>query len=103
MQLSQVRPHLAHSPALHPNSLPRSAPPQAQEREAVRSGKRPFYLKKSEQRRLELLAKYQELQAAGKLDAFLEKRRKRNAAKDHRYLPSSRRGSGGGGGGGGGE
>lgn len=57
----------------------------------MEGGKRPFYLKKSEQRRLELLAKYEELQASGKLDKFLEKRRKKNAAKDHRYLPSTRR------------
>ena len=35
---------------------------QAKERTAVEGGKRPFYLKKSEQRRLELLAKYEELQ-----------------------------------------
>lgn len=34
-------------------------------------------------------------QASGKLDKFLEKRRKKNAAKDHRYLPSSRRQAGG--------
>lgn len=135
---------------------------QAKERTAVEGGKRPFYLKKSEQRRLELLAKYEELQvgkgvqggawwrsgvwwwvsgslggwwacvdahplvgsthawrspcrpppklllvlfpphptpsssqASGKLDKFLEKRRKKNAAKDHRYLPSTRRQAGG--------
>lgn len=34
-------------------------------------------------------------QASGKLDKFLEKRRKKNAAKDHRYLPSTRRQAGG--------
>lgn len=37
---------------------------QAKERAAVEGGKRPFYLKKSEQRRLELLAKYEELQVS---------------------------------------
>ena len=87
-----------HSPCTRAPSLP---PAQAKERAAVREGKRPFFLKKSEQRRLELLAKYEELQASGKLDKFLEKRRKKNAAKDHRYLPTGRRGGGGGGGGGG--
>ena len=30
----------------------------------MEGGKRPFYLKKSEQRRLELLAKYEELQVS---------------------------------------
>jgi ribosomal RNA-processing protein 36 len=62
---------------------------------AVREGKRPFYLKKSEQRRLELLARYEELQASGKLEQYMAKRRKRNAAKDHRYLPGGRRPGGG--------
>ncbi|ESW10893.1 hypothetical protein PHAVU_009G247000 [Phaseolus vulgaris] len=40
------------------------------EREAAKQGKRPFYLKKS----------------------FVEKRRRRNAAKDHRYMPYRRSG-----------
>jgi len=40
---------------------------------------------------LELAEKYKELQRAGRLDRFLEKRKKRNAAKDHRYMPSTRR------------
>jgi ribosomal RNA-processing protein 36 len=73
---------------------------QTQERGAVKDGKKPFYLKKSEQRRLELVAKYEELKGSGKLEKYLEKRRKKNAAKDHRYLPSTRRGGGGDGGGG---
>jgi len=29
-------------------------------------------------------------QASGKLDSFIEKRRKKNAAKDHRYMPYRR-------------
>jgi ribosomal RNA-processing protein 36 len=59
----------------------------------VRSGKQPFYLKKSEARRLELVAKYEELRAAGPgaLDKYMAKRRRRNAAKDHRHLPAPRR------------
>jgi hypothetical protein len=32
-----------------------------------------------------------DFQKAGKLEAFLAKRRKKNAAKDHRYIPSRRR------------
>ncbi|PSC72696.1 ribosomal RNA processing 36-like protein [Micractinium conductrix] len=65
---------------------------KAKERAAVKDGKNPFFLKKSERRRLELLAKYEELQAAGpgKLEAYMAKRRKRNAAKDHRHLPAAR-------------
>ena len=59
----------------------------------MRAGKRPFYPKRSEQRKQELLARYQELKTSGKLEAYMAKRRRRNAAKDHRYVPSGRRDS----------
>ncbi|KAL4432830.1 hypothetical protein ABPG77_008156 [Micractinium sp. CCAP 211/92] len=68
---------------------------KAKERAAVKEGKKPFFLKKSEQRRLELLAKYEELKATGKLDKFMAKRRKKNAAKSHKHLPGGRRDAGG--------
>jgi ribosomal RNA-processing protein 36 len=57
----------------------------------VASGKNPYFLKKSEKRKMELVAKYEELKASGGLDKYMAKRRKKNAAKDHRYLPSGRR------------
>eukprot|EP01018_Ginkgo_biloba_P016917 Gb_25290 [translate_table: standard] len=60
------------------------------EKEAVKQGKRPFYLKKSELWKQELLEKYESLKANGKLEAFLAKRRRKNAAKDHRYVPYRR-------------
>ncbi|KAJ8449309.1 hypothetical protein Cgig2_002441 [Carnegiea gigantea] len=74
------------------------------EREAAKQGKRPFYLKKSEIRKQRLVEKYNDLklsqarakpdgsafQASGKLDSYLEKRRRRNAAKDHRFMPYRR-------------
>ncbi|XP_078446290.1 rRNA biogenesis RRP36-like protein [Wolffia australiana] len=60
------------------------------EREAAKQGKRPFYLKKSDIRERKLVQKYNELKASGKLDAFLEKKRKRNASKDARLLPFRR-------------
>ncbi|KAJ8378827.1 hypothetical protein AAFF_G00233960 [Aldrovandia affinis] len=56
-------------------------------REMVGEGQRPFYLNKGDQRRLELAAKYGDLKRSGKLDNFLSKKRKRNAAKDRRKLP----------------
>ena len=82
-----------------------NAPGQAKEKEAVAGGKAPFYLKKSEKKRLELVAKYEALKASGGLDKYMAKRRKKNAAKDHRYLPVGRRGQAGrpGAGGGGGD
>ncbi|GIL67430.1 hypothetical protein Vafri_20819 [Volvox africanus] len=67
---------------------------KSKERSAVAAGKTPYFLKTSDKKQLALLAKYQELKERGKLDKFMEKRRKKNAAKDHRYLPSGRRGQG---------
>ncbi|KAJ1290493.1 hypothetical protein BS78_02G248000 [Paspalum vaginatum] len=64
------------------------------EREAAKAGKRPYYLKKSELRERKLMNKYNELKEAGKLDAFMERRRRKNASKDHRYMPYRRNGGG---------
>lgn len=60
------------------------------EREAAKKGKQPFYLSKSALRKQRLMEKYEELKASGKLDAFIEKRRRNNAAKDKRYMPYRR-------------
>ncbi|KAI3453657.1 hypothetical protein Pfo_010320 [Paulownia fortunei] len=60
------------------------------EREAAKKGKQPYYLKKSELRKQKLVEKYKELKESGKLEAFIEKRRRKNAAKDHRYMPYRR-------------
>eukprot|EP00002_Diphylleia_rotans_P038578 TRINITY_DN879_c0_g2_i1.p1 TRINITY_DN879_c0_g2~~TRINITY_DN879_c0_g2_i1.p1 ORF type:complete len:328 (-),score=127.26 TRINITY_DN879_c0_g2_i1:1340-2323(-) len=54
-------------------------------------GKKPFYLKKSDQRKLDLIDRYESLKKSGQLEAFLEKKRKRNASKDHKLMPRSRR------------
>ena len=40
---------------------------QAKERDAVKAGKKPFFLKKSAKRRAELVAKYEELKGSGNL------------------------------------
>lgn len=53
-----------------------------------------FYLfPAADKRKVELVEKYKELKAAGKLDSFLAKRRKKNAAKDHRFIPYRRQGA----------
>ena len=59
-------------------------------RNAIAAGKKPYYLKKSERRKQELIAKFEELKSTGKLEQYMEKRRKKNASKDHRYLPARR-------------
>ncbi|CAL2279085.1 unnamed protein product [Prunus armeniaca] len=60
------------------------------EREAAKQGKQPFFLKKSEIRKKRLMEKYKQLKGSGKLEAFIEKRRRKNAAKDHIYMPYRR-------------
>ncbi|XP_031266130.1 ribosomal RNA processing protein 36 homolog [Pistacia vera] len=60
------------------------------EREAAKHGKRPFYLKKSEIRKQRLVEKYNKLKASGKLESFIEKKRRKNASKDHKYMPYRR-------------
>ena len=62
---------------------------QAQQKGAAAAGKQPFFLKAGDKRKLELVSRYAELSAAGQLDRFMEKRRKHNASKDHRYVPSA--------------
>ncbi|XP_068088711.1 ribosomal RNA processing protein 36 homolog [Hyperolius riggenbachi] len=56
-------------------------------RERARQGVKPFYLKKGDIRKMELAEKYQELKKKGKLEHFLNKKRKRNSNKDRRRLP----------------
>ncbi|XP_004308637.1 PREDICTED: ribosomal RNA processing protein 36 homolog [Fragaria vesca subsp. vesca] len=41
-------------------------------------------------RKKRLIEKYKNLEGSGKLDNFLEQRRKKNASKDHRYMPYRR-------------
>uniref|UniRef100_K3WEB5 rRNA biogenesis protein RRP36 n=1 Tax=Globisporangium ultimum (strain ATCC 200006 / CBS 805.95 / DAOM BR144) TaxID=431595 RepID=K3WEB5_GLOUD len=62
-----------------------------EEREAVESGKNPFYLKRKDKKKLELQTKFQDLQESGRLSKFMAKKRKKNASKDHRWLPTQRK------------
>ncbi|KAJ2158692.1 rRNA biogenesis protein rrp36 [Coemansia sp. RSA 552] len=61
------------------------------ETEAVRQGKKPYFLGRRELREMDAAQKFNKLKDSSKLDRFLEKRRKRNASKDHRRMPSERR------------
>jgi len=65
----------------------RAAVRHRRERDAVAAGKKPFYLKKADAKREDLLAQFQELQKSGKLDKFLAKRRQKLATKDHVHAP----------------
>ena len=64
---------------------------QSKEKEAVKAGKGLFFPKRSEKKRQALIARYQELKATGRLEKVMAKRRKKNASKDHRYVPAERR------------
>ncbi|XP_037104511.1 ribosomal RNA processing protein 36 homolog isoform X2 [Syngnathus acus] len=58
-----------------------------EQRERAQRGHRPFFLSKSEQKKLRLADRFSALKTSGKLDAFMGKKRKRNAGKDRRKLP----------------
>lgn len=57
------------------------------EKAAVAAGKQTFHLKASEKKKLILATKFDKLEAAGQLDKYMLKRRKRSSAKDHKKLP----------------
>ncbi|KAI9837573.1 MAG: hypothetical protein M1819_007224 [Sarea resinae] len=61
------------------------------EKELIKQGKSPFYLKKTEQKRLALIDKYGSLKPK-QLDKVLERKRKRKTAKERKMMPFARRG-----------
>lgn len=65
-----------------------------EEKEKVKIGKKPWFFKESDVRERELEAKYEDLKKKGGVQKYIEKRRKRSAAKDRKLLVA-RRGSGG--------
>jgi ribosomal RNA-processing protein 36 len=72
---------------------------KAEEREKVRNGKKPWFFKESDVRERELRLKFGDLKKVGGVQKYIEKRRKRSAAKDRKHLPERRPEPGGGGGG----
>jgi ribosomal RNA-processing protein 36 len=62
----------------------------AEEKEKVKRGKMPFFVKESSIRERELEAKFADLKASGGVKKFIEKRRKRLAGKDRKLLPERR-------------
>lgn len=61
---------------------------KSKQSEQTKEGKRPFYLKNSDKKKIELAEKYRELKASGRLEKFMSKKRKRNAQKDRKNLPN---------------
>jgi ribosomal RNA-processing protein 36 len=60
---------------------------RTKEKAAVAAGKKEYYLKDSEKKKLVLAKKFEKLEAEGKLEKYIQKRRKRSSAKDHKKLP----------------
>lgn len=61
-----------------------------EEKELVKQGKKPFFLKKAEQNKRVLVDQYSELKGK-QLDHVLERRRKKQDAKEKRKMPWARR------------
>ncbi|XP_023305335.2 ribosomal RNA processing protein 36 homolog [Lucilia cuprina] len=53
---------------------------------AIAEGKQPHYMTKKERRAKELVSQFEELKQKGKLNKHLEKRRKKNVAKDRKRI-----------------
>ncbi|KAJ8116713.1 hypothetical protein OPT61_g1917 [Boeremia exigua] len=60
------------------------------EKELVKDGKQPFYLKKSEQKKLALIDRFQNMKSKQR-DKTIERRRKKVASKERRNMPAERR------------
>ena len=63
-----------------------------QEKELIKQGKKPFYLKKSEQKKRLLLDQYANMNKK-QVDKLIERRRKKAAGKEKKNLPEFRRGA----------
>jgi ribosomal RNA-processing protein 36 len=61
-----------------------------EEKELVKQGKKPFYLKKSEQKKRVLLDQYGSLKGK-QLDRVIERRRKKVEGKEKKKMPFARR------------
>ena len=66
-----------------------------EEVEAVKNGKAPYFAKKSVLKERELMLQYEELKKTGKLEKFLQKRRKKLESKKKKSLPDQPDSAGG--------
>ena len=64
---------------------------RAKEKELIKQGKKPFYLKKTEQKKLALIDKYSSMKGK-QLDRAMERKRKKKTQKDRKHMPDARRG-----------
>ena len=62
-----------------------------EEKAKIEQGKRPFYLKKADQKRMTLVQRFEGMNGK-QLDKLIERRRKRKTAKERKGMPDNRRG-----------
>lgn len=62
-----------------------------EEKAKVEQGKRPFYLKKADQKQLALVERFEGMKGK-QVDKVIERRRKKQAAKERKAMPDARRG-----------
>ena len=62
------------------------------ERELIQQGKKPFYLKRTEQKKIALVERFEGMKGR-QADKVIERRRKKKAAKERKGMPEERRGA----------
>jgi len=62
-----------------------------EEKGKIEQGKKPFYLKKADQKQLALKKRFEGLKGK-QVDKVIERRRKKQAAKERKAMPDARRG-----------
>ena len=62
-----------------------------EEKAKVEQGKKPFYLKKTDQKKMALMKRFEGMKGK-QVDKVIERRRKKQAAKERKSLPEARRG-----------
>lgn len=63
---------------------------RAKEKELIKQGKKPFYLKKAEQKKLALVQRFEGMKGK-QVDRVIERRRKKKDSRAMRYMPEGRR------------
>ncbi|KAA6412320.1 MAG: hypothetical protein FRX48_04472 [Lasallia pustulata] len=64
---------------------------RAKEKELIKQGKKPFYLKKSEQKKLALVERFRGLKGK-QMERVMERKRKKKAGRERKNMPDVRRG-----------
>lgn len=67
---------------------------RAKEKDLIKQGKKPFYLKKSEQKKLALVERFKGLKGK-QVERVMERKRKKKAGRERKNMPDVRRGADG--------